>query len=131
VRITVTYCLSLLILAGCANAPEDQFSGSNLYLDYCASCHGVSGEGDGQVAAVMRDTVPNLRVLAERNGGMFPEASITEYIDGRKIVPAHGDRRMPVWGDALNWGEGDFRESERLAELKIDAIVGYLSSIQY
>ncbi|MFL2546760.1 MAG: c-type cytochrome [Candidatus Rariloculaceae bacterium] len=99
-KITATCCLLLLTLAGCANAPEEQFSGSNLYLDYCASCHGVSGEGDGQVAAVMQTTVPNLRILKQRNGGVFPEPSITEYIDGRKIVPAHGDRRMPVWGDA-------------------------------
>ena len=37
------------ILAACA--PEQQVSGRALYADYCASCHGAGGRGDGPAAA--------------------------------------------------------------------------------
>ena len=125
-------CLALpLVGAGCAVEPAAQFSGTELYLNYCASCHGVNGEGDGQVADVMQIQVPNLRYLSERNNGTFPAQAVTEYVDGRTVVAAHGDRRMPVWGEVLNWTEGDDADAERLAQQKISAIVEFLSNIQY
>jgi mono/diheme cytochrome c family protein len=131
VRIVILSLLLPLVGAGCATEPAAQFSGTDLYLDYCASCHGVNGEGDGQVAGVMQIQVPNLRSLSERNNGTFPEQSVTEYIDGRTVVAAHGDRRMPVWGEVLNWTEDDDTETERIAQQRIAAIVEFLDEIQY
>jgi mono/diheme cytochrome c family protein len=45
---------SSLILAACASRPTQRelmnMSGLEMYQALCASCHGVSGEGDGPVA---------------------------------------------------------------------------------
>ena len=72
-----------------------------LFATHCASCHGDDGEGGGPVAAVMTITVPNLRTLSMRNGGVFPADAVAAYIDGREQRAAHGSRTMPIWGDVL------------------------------
>ena len=41
----------------------------------------------------MTITVPNLRTLSMRNGGVFPADAVTAYIDGREQRAAHGSRR--------------------------------------
>ena len=46
--------------------------GDALFATHCAACHGIDGEGGGPVAGVMKITMPNLRTLAKRNGGVFP-----------------------------------------------------------
>lgn len=102
--------------------------GAEIFLRYCASCHGARGEGDGPVARVMSVNVPNLRSLAERNGGEFPAASVARYIDGRTVPAAHGERLMPVWGEVF--GESpDGRPTD--AQINIDAAVDYLRELQY
>src|SRR5690606_32268474 len=77
---------------------------ARLYANHCAACHGEFGEGDGPVASVLRVTMPNLRTLSMRNGGPYPEDAVRQYIDGRSIPAAHGDRYMPIWGDVFGWG---------------------------
>ena len=119
------------ILIGCTVDPEVEFSGAYLYSNYCASCHGANGEGDGPVAAVMATQVPNLRLLSERNSGIFPVDAVTEYVDGRTVVSAHGDRRMPVWGDVFSWEGTDDPGIERRVEERIGAIVDFVSEMQY
>ena len=119
------------ILAGCTAEREGEFSGLYLYANYCASCHGANGEGDGPVAAVMATQVPNLRLLSERNNGIFPADAVTEYIDGRTVVFAHGDRSMPVWGDVFSWEDTDDPDQEQRIQARISAIVDFVSELQY
>jgi mono/diheme cytochrome c family protein len=100
------------------------------YATHCAACHGAEGEGDGPVAITMAVSVPNLRVLAERNGGEFPAEAVASYIDGRALPAAHGTRLMPVWGDV-------FAATQRVVvdaadpETRIAAVVDYLRGIQH
>ncbi len=111
--------------AHAANAPK----GVELYMNHCAACHGADGEGSGPVAAVMQTTVPNLRTLAQRNGGTFPTDAVTAYIDGRQVKAAHGDRQMPIWGDVFRGpGQGT---AERTVRERIAALVVFLKGIQY
>ena len=54
-------------------------------------------------------------------------------IDGRAQVAIHGERDMPIWGDwfkfeASSDGAGD--KTEKIVRERIDALVGYLDSIQ-
>lgn len=63
----------------------------------CASCHGVSGKGDGPVSAYMNKPTPDLTQLAKKNRGVLPTARLFEVIEGSS-VPGHGTREMPVWG---------------------------------
>jgi mono/diheme cytochrome c family protein len=80
------------------------YSGKQLYMRFCAACHGASGIGDGVVAGSLRIMVPDLTRIAQRQGGKFNEERIRRIIDGRTTVPPHGTREMPVWGQEF---EGD------------------------
>ena len=74
----------------------DLAEGIDLYRNHCAACHGAEGDGDGPAAPAMRTPVPSLRVLARRNGDVFPTDAVTAYIDGRELKTAHGNREMPT-----------------------------------
>jgi mono/diheme cytochrome c family protein len=106
-----------------------QDTGARLYFNHCAACHGDDGEGTGPVAASMRVTVPNLRTLAERNGGVFPADAVTAYVDGRTEKAAHGDRQMPIWGDVFKGAAQDATEST--VRRRIAAVVEFISTLQY
>ena len=112
-----------------SGAQAAQPSGSELFLNHCAACHGATGEGDGPVAATMSVNVPNLRTLATRNGGTFPADNVTAYIDGREIEAAHGDRRMPVWGDIFRGPEQS--TAQRTVRRRIAALVAFIETLQY
>jgi len=93
-------------------------TGEALYHAHCASCHGDSGRGDGLVGKALRTPLTDLTTLARKNGGVFPEAVVAEFIDGQRDVTAHGPRSMPVWGQRF--------ENHDL----IHSIVDYLRSVQ-
>jgi mono/diheme cytochrome c family protein len=81
--------------------PAQTFSGSDVFKDYCAVCHGTSAKGDGPLAGHMKRRPPDLTVLAKQNGGVFPSEQVRKIIDGRQPVPGHGGPDMPVWGNAF------------------------------
>jgi mono/diheme cytochrome c family protein len=119
-----------LILAGTAIGQNADMDGGALYVRYCASCHGPAGEGDGPVAAAMVVTVPNLRTLRSRSNGVFPRESVMQYIDGRNLPAAHGDRLMPVWGATFAESADDPESAENLARERISAITAYVEQLQ-
>lgn len=110
-----------------AFAAED--TGARLYFNHCAACHGDDGEGTGPVAASMRVTVPNLRTLAQRNGGAFPTDAVRAFVDGRNIPASHGDRVMPIWGDVFLGA--DQSADDRTIRRRIAAVVDFISTLQY
>ncbi len=75
--------------------------GSEMYKTWCASCHGISGKGDGPAASALKTRPTDLTLLAKKNGGKFPTEKVRSYIDGTTSVDAHGSREMPVWGTFL------------------------------
>jgi mono/diheme cytochrome c family protein len=68
------------------------------YQSKCAACHGADAKGKGPVADQLKSKPADLTQLARRNGGVFPFKDVTEKIDGRQEVKAHGPTDMPVWG---------------------------------
>ena len=108
--------------------------GGSDYENSCASCHGLSGRGDGPVAEFLALTPADLTKLAHNNGGVFPAARVAEIIDGRQQVKVHGPRDMPVWGDWFNADANTpgVRASEReiLVRKRINSLVAYLKIIQ-
>jgi mono/diheme cytochrome c family protein len=94
----VTWCCVLGVPRVWAQENSRTMTGAALYHTYCASCHGDSGRGDGPVGAVLRTPPADLTALARNNGGIFPDSRVSEFIDGRRDVLAHGPRAMPVWG---------------------------------
>lgn len=134
IRVVATFLLASL--ASCAsNEPRPReiatLSGVELYEQLCSSCHGVTGEGDGPVAPLVKIGVPDLTRIAWRDGGEFPTEDVRRTIDGRFDRPVHGPRDMPVWGwsfyDSSN--ANDAQERARV-DATIDRLVEYLRSIQ-
>lgn len=130
-RQTVHSAVKSVILAGTIAAfgtcglAEDINLGKTEYAASCAACHGRGGSGDGPVSGELRTKPSDLRLIAERNGGVFPADVLYRIIDGRRTIRAHGSFEMPVWGAILlrSGSEDDVRN-------RILAIVAYLRSIQ-
>jgi len=124
---TVALAGLLLMFGAATNARADDVAqGRQLYLEYCASCHGLTGEGDGPVAPALNMPPANLRRLSERFGNPLPEDQVARFIDGRAEVKAHGPRDMPVWG-ARFYAE---THNESAVKARIAKLVAYLQSIQ-
>jgi len=98
----------------------------DLFVDHCASCHGIDGVGNGPLATELREAPTNLRVLKQTNNGEFPSQKVQRTIDGRAMPRSHGLPDMPVW--ARIW----LREGLNEAEVKARAIMitSYIATIQ-
>jgi mono/diheme cytochrome c family protein len=110
-------------------APDDTPTidwGRELYMDFCVSCHGWTGKGDGPAGPSFKITPADLTQLSARNGGEFPRAKVKKYIDGEEDIQAHGSRKMRVWGKALRREAASANE----ARMQIRALATYLESIQ-
>lgn len=115
-------------LAAAAPSPVTVESGPAVFKSYCASCHGPDAKGGGPLAANLRLAPADLTRIAKRNRGKFDAARVHRAIDGRDPREVHGGSDMPVWGDAFKRaGEG---YSETKVKERIDALVGYLESVQ-
>jgi mono/diheme cytochrome c family protein len=101
--------------------------GARLFKTYCASCHGVNGRGSGPASEQFRKIPPDLTKYTARNGGVFPSERVRRIIDGTGVA-AHGDRDMPVWGDAFQGGREGLTADG--AKARIDLIVRFLEAIQ-
>jgi mono/diheme cytochrome c family protein len=108
-------------------APETSAaSGKEMYLAYCASCHGKDGKGTGPAASALKVPTPDLTTLSQRNQGKFPEMRVFQVIRGTDM-PAHGSKDMPVWGPVfLTMSE---RHSSEV-QLRVANLTKYLESIQ-
>lgn len=131
-RLVVTFLLFLnFALAGPAAAQSfADYSGRDLYMRFCASCHGVTGAGDGPVGQGLAVMVPDLTTLRRRSGGQMNTAQLREIIDGRAVVIAHGTRTMPVWGYEFWVEEGADMEAEAAVRTIVDQLIAYLRSLQ-
>jgi mono/diheme cytochrome c family protein len=115
-------------MAGRASAQDEEIiaRGKITYRVYCQNCHGETAKGDGRIAPLMKVKPADLTRLSQKNGGKFPSERITQIIDGRADVAAHGDREMPVWGE--NFLEKTGNETQVSA--KLEQLVAYLQTIQ-
>ena len=110
-----------------AASPAAIAEGAELFKTYCASCHGEQARGNGPLAERLRHAPPDLTTFTARNGGVFPSARVHRIIDGRDVA-SHGDREMPVWGDAFRTSRAGFTADA--VKRRIEALVKYLEAIQ-
>ena len=108
--------------------------GKRDFINYCSSCHGPEGKGDGTLAEFLTLAIPDITKLTKLNAGIFPEERVVEVIDGRADVKVHGMRDMPVWGDWFNAEaispDTDRDTRELIVKDRIQSLVGYIKSIQ-
>ena len=55
-------------------------SGKDMFANYCASCHGADGKGNGPAAAALKTLPANLTVLSQKNGGNYPAMRIASIL---------------------------------------------------
>lgn len=68
--------------------------GKSLYTQYCSTCHGSKGRGDGPAAKTLDQKPANLYALAKK----FPDRYFFMQI-------SYGKGSMPAWQDTFNWDE--------------------------
>ncbi len=141
-KVWSTLVLSCVALAAFGTQPEaaarpapqnDQLpplirstKGADLFQTYCAPCHGAGAKGNGPVAPALKAKVPDLTLLAKRNGGQFPEPRVRKVILGDDVVASHGSREMPIWGPIFHQIEEDVDRGN----VRVENLVKYLESIQ-
>lgn len=104
---TVRATLALLLAAGATGAAtahaQDTQIGEDLYLQYCATCHGLEATGQGPMAPALVVQPADLTALSRENEGTFPLLRVARRIDGRDPLISHGSA-MPIYGEFF---EGD------------------------
>lgn len=130
-RLLVAAALAGLVLN--AAGAQELGNGKTEYMDSCAVCHGPEGKGDGPLGDELVKRPADLTRLSRDNGGAFPYWRVFAMIDGRTMVPEHGDRDMPVWGrqflpdDARKYGPN---AGEIVTEERIHELAGYVQTLQ-
>ncbi|MEM0946131.1 MAG: cytochrome c [Pseudomonadota bacterium] len=93
--------LALLALIPTPSSAQDPSEGADLFVSYCATCHGLEARGDGPMAPILTILPADLSRISERNGGAFPTLRVARQIDGRDPLLAHGGQ-MPVFGNLFS-----------------------------
>ena len=109
-------------------AESDQ--GRAYFVRYCASCHGVEGKGDGTVSRSLKIKPADLTQLKKRNKGQFPLEKVMATIDGRTRIEAHGESKMPVWGELFEKEATPQKDPTAAATAKVKVIADYVSTLQ-
>lgn len=140
-RITMRFRIGVLVASAgfalfAANPPENQLpairpipvsAGQEMFMSYCAACHGRDGKGTGPVAPALNTRATDLTTLAQRNNGAFPASRVKASIHGDLRAVAHGSREMPVWGSLFRYlGSGSPGE----VEVRIASLTSYIESLQ-
>lgn len=126
-----------MLAAPALAAAQDYAIGEAEYVNSCAQCHGMAGEGDGVIAGFIDTPPSDLTVLQQENGGVFPVSSVYAIIDGSRATGIHGTTDMPAWGmrysaqapDALGYYYTE-DDAEAFIRGRILALVEYISTLQ-
>ena len=122
----------LTIMAMAQTAAAQSAAGAEEYTRACASCHGLTGRGDGPLAEYMSIPVPDVTQIRTRNNGVFTMLEVIHLIDGRSGLRGHGGP-MPIWGDrfeaAVASELGDVG-TEIAVRGRVLALATYLEAIQ-
>ncbi|MGO4881467.1 MAG: c-type cytochrome [Bryobacteraceae bacterium] len=107
--------------------PTTSMAGKDLFREYCAVCHGATGKGNGPAAGALKVAPADLTLIAQKNGGKFPEVRVQSIINGEAEGPlAHGSKDMPVWGDLFR----HMGHNPDVGSVRVYNLMKYLEEIQ-
>ena len=81
------FLIFFFLVVGTSAGAAETDQGKQLYMQYCGSCHGKDGRGNGSVSPYLKITVPDLTVLKKNNRGIYPLDDVMATIDGRRAGP--------------------------------------------
>ena len=111
-----------------APAPQTSAaSGKEMFMAYCASCHGADAKGDGPAATALKNPPADLTALAKTNDGKYPTDKVMSVLRGQANLAAHGTQEMPVWGKVF-WKMSQGHEGE--VQQRIANLSHYIESLQ-
>jgi mono/diheme cytochrome c family protein len=105
----------------------DITSGKKIFVNYCASCHGVDGKGDGPAAAALKPAPTDLTILAKANEGKYPAGFVSAMLKFGRNPAAHGSSEMPVWGSRFKMIDPS---QDPTGQQHVDDVVAYIGSLQ-
>jgi mono/diheme cytochrome c family protein len=129
----LTAALLTLGLATAAVAEPGQKvapSGSELFAEHCATCHGSEGIGNGPMAGLLTLRPADLTMITARANGTFPAARIVEVIRYGGNVQGHGSSPMPIWGRVFSDEGGRGRLGGIYSRQAVVELKKYLEGIQ-
>ncbi|WP_298805556.1 c-type cytochrome [uncultured Lentibacter sp.] len=132
--LALAVAFGLGLLAGCTDEAArggGSKSGSVLFAQNCASCHGADGRGAGWAAGGLEQMPADLTLIAERNGGDFQADDVLAKIHGYGGPGHFGD--MPDFADLEAGGHvmWQTQNGQRIATPRaLVALVGYLEGLQ-
>src|SRR4051794_35275878 len=90
---------ALILAAGHAASPDSQIiipahqtnptDGQQMFVSYCAPCHGADGRGSGPVAGALKARPSDLTLLTKNNQGKYPDSHVYTVLEFGSAVPAH------------------------------------------
>lgn len=102
-------------------------SGKQMYQQYCASCHGARGRGDGPLSSFLKTRPADLATLAKRHQGKFPADYVTAVLQFGTEASFHGTSDMPAWGPIFRYYD---KRGERAVQQRIKNLCDYIASLQ-
>ncbi len=90
------------------DGPSDAQAGKTLYENFCLSCHGPAGKGDGPAASTLQPKPADLGALLQSQDDAYLAARISEGKDGTA---------MSAWQNVLS-------------EAQIRQVVAYLRTLK-
>ena len=105
----------------------DTVSGRDIFVEYCASCHGVDGKGEGPVAKALKTPPTDLTTLVKNNEGKYPAGFVSAVLKFGRNLAAHGSQEMPIWGSRFRTMDPS---SDPTGQRHVDAVVAYIESLQ-
>lgn len=96
--------VALLFVSGASAGSGDASKGKDTYVQYCASCHGNTGKGDGPAAAAMK---PKPRDLTNKDYMATLEEKYLVDVITKGGAAVGKSALMPPWGAVLKAGDID------------------------
>lgn len=122
----------IMALASPAAAEGVPEAGQGVFQTFCAACHGMDAQGDGPMSNILTVEPPDLTLLAQSNGGVFPVFRVVRQIDGRDPMMAHGGD-MPLFGALFDFPDGSIKSESGqpiITAQPIADVAAWLESIQ-
>lgn len=104
--------------------------GKQMFVNYCAPCHGVDGRGHGPVAGSLVTAPVDLTTISSKNGGTYPAVHVMAVLKFGVDNPAHGSKQMPIWGPVFSQFEHLNGNAAQMRALRIHNIVQYVGTLQ-